>query len=449
MVRFFYFLIAVLFFSALGNTNCFAQKEWSRHSEPVLEGGDVKTWNHHLMWATVIFNPDAIRYEMWFTATSAETESWRPMHIGFATSFDGISWTVHPEPVLEPSAEGWDMWTVEEPAVIRERLPNAVIYKMWYSASSEFDDVFKIGYATSTDGINWVKDTLNNPVMVPGSDAWQVQGFSSAYVIKGEDGYKMWYTGWSKDWVFSNIGYATSEDGISWMPDSVNNPVIKKGKTLSWDDGAVGDPVVILIDTVYHMWFCGKRPNEGGPWQTGWATSDDGIHWKKFNDSTTTTPSYADSDPVLKRDDAIGKWDERNTVPGTVFFDQATKTFRMWYNGKTIGDTWKIGYAETIVTDIEGNDFTSIPGVFSLQQNYPNPFNPTTTISYQLPKISRVDLSVYNLLGQKVATLVNKKQPAGSYTVEFDGGKLASGVYYYVLETDAGFKQSRKLLLLK
>jgi len=87
------------------------------------------------------------------------------------------------------------------------------------------------------------------------------------------------------------------------------------------------------------------------------------------------------------------------------------------------------------------------PESFHLSQNYPNPFNPVTTISYQLPAASMIDLSIYNILGQKVATLVSGKQPAGVYKVEWDATGLASGVYFYRLSTDNGFMQTRKLIL--
>ena len=89
------------------------------------------------------------------------------------------------------------------------------------------------------------------------------------------------------------------------------------------------------------------------------------------------------------------------------------------------------------------------PEQFALFQNYPNPFNPTTVISYQLPAVSEVDLSIYNILGQKVTTLVSEKQPAGTYKVEWDASSFSSGIYLYRLETDKGFVQSRKLILLK
>ncbi len=93
------------------------------------------------------------------------------------------------------------------------------------------------------------------------------------------------------------------------------------------------------------------------------------------------------------------------------------------------------------------------PDNYFLDQNYPNPFNPTTTIRYQLPEASFVTLSIYNLLGEKVATLVSKEQANGFYEVNWNGRndfgeKLSSGIYFYRI--DAGdFRQTKKMLMLK
>jgi hypothetical protein len=98
------------------------------------------------------------------------------------------------------------------------------------------------------------------------------------------------------------------------------------------------------------------------------------------------------------------------------------------------------------------------PQEFELFQSYPNPFNPSTTIRYSLEKTAQVSLKVYNLLGIEVATLVNGRQEAGSYTVPFSaiggsasGGStstLASGVYFYRLEAGS-FVSTKKLILMK
>jgi hypothetical protein len=89
-----------------------------------------------------------------------------------------------------------------------------------------------------------------------------------------------------------------------------------------------------------------------------------------------------------------------------------------------------------------------VPGTFALEQNYPNPFNPTTTINFSLAKASNVKLLVYNILGQQVRTLIDTRMNAGQQSVVFDASKLASGVYFYRLET-GNFSSVKKMLLLK
>lgn len=95
------------------------------------------------------------------------------------------------------------------------------------------------------------------------------------------------------------------------------------------------------------------------------------------------------------------------------------------------------------------NETIHHPIAFNLIQNYPNPFNPKTVISYQLPTLIKVELSIYNILGQKVHNLVSKKQPAGTYKVEWDAAGFASGIYFYKLSTTNGYSKTKKLVLLK
>jgi photosystem II stability/assembly factor-like uncharacterized protein len=95
------------------------------------------------------------------------------------------------------------------------------------------------------------------------------------------------------------------------------------------------------------------------------------------------------------------------------------------------------------------------PTAFALEQNYPNPFNPSTGIRYQVSGVSDVRLEVFDMLGRKVSTLVNERQAAGSYQVNFNAANLASGTYLYRLETRSSgsqarsFTETKKMLLVK
>ncbi len=111
-------------------------------------------------------------------------------------------------------------------------------------------------------------------------------------------------------------------------------------------------------------------------------------------------------------------------------------------------------WLEQIITSVdnEGSDVNNLPRKYSLSQNYPNPFNPSTTINYSLPKAGHVTLRVFDILGRKVAELVNSKQNAGNYSVQFsaagEASNLSSGIYLYKLET-GNFMSVKKMIVLK
>ncbi|MBS1494683.1 MAG: T9SS type A sorting domain-containing protein [Bacteroidetes bacterium] len=125
---------------------------------------------------------------------------------------------------------------------------------------------------------------------------------------------------------------------------------------------------------------------------------------------------------------------------GTVFMKDSV-------NGICYGSNGKIFITGTggVTNIISGN---GMPNAFSLSQNYPNPFNPSTIISYQLAINSFVQFKIYNALGNEVQTLVNKKQNAGSYSVDFNATSLPSGIYFYKLVTEK-FSETKKMILIK
>ena len=106
---------------------------------------------------------------------------------------------------------------------------------------------------------------------------------------------------------------------------------------------------------------------------------------------------------------------------------------------------------EDIITDVKEQAKT-IPEKYFLSQNYPNPFNPTTIINYSIPVNGFVSLNVFNVLAQKVADLVNDKEPAGNYEISFDAQDLTSGIYFYrlsVISKAKSFTKTKKMILLK
>jgi hypothetical protein len=104
------------------------------------------------------------------------------------------------------------------------------------------------------------------------------------------------------------------------------------------------------------------------------------------------------------------------------------------------------GFRTTSITVISKERF--IPETFQLLQNYPNPFNPSTTIYYSVPSTGHVTINIYNILGEKVATLLDQIKPAGKYEVKFDASNLPSGIYICRLSWNERYT-SIKMLLLK
>ncbi len=123
-------------------------------------------------------------------------------------------------------------------------------------------------------------------------------------------------------------------------------------------------------------------------------------------------------------------------------------------DGFPVGDlNWFPDKKQQWLTDVKEVSNNIIPDNFVLEQNYPNPFNPSTYIVYSIPDEANVQLTVYNSLGQKIITLVNKKQISGTYRVQWDGKtgsglNVSSGIYFYKLKA-GNFTQTRKMILLR
>jgi len=102
----------------------------------------------------------------------------------------------------------------------------------------------------------------------------------------------------------------------------------------------------------------------------------------------------------------------------------------------------------TVMEPVGVSDQNQIVNEFVLEQNYPNPFNPSTIIRYQIAEKSNVILTVYNSIGKEISTLLNEVKPKGTFTIEFDGNNLPSGIYYLRLQA-GNFIDTKKMVLLR
>ncbi|MBC8321795.1 MAG: T9SS type A sorting domain-containing protein [Bacteroidetes bacterium] len=400
--------------------NLIAQETWEKsESNPVLTSAP---WSSSVASPVVIFEDDT--FKMWFGGDVVNGRA-----IGYAESPDGINWVTNVEPVIQGGNLGdWDA----------SKYPGSVIrindtLKMWYSGSSDnFGYDISIGYAWSLDNIDWY--VLPNKVLEHGDiGTWEETGVFQPVVYYDGTLYHMWYGGFEGTTLYDPMqeGYATSTDGIYWVKDTDNNPVITLGPSESFYDTWVIGTSVLYIEDKYYIWFAGWDGLGTNPfkyWSIGYATSLNGSDWIVEN---------ADM-PVIDYGEP-GEWDDIWARYCSVLIHE--DQLKMWYDGKGYGV--KIGYATDSYVGIkEKNDPLLLNVVIS-----PNPFYTSTTIEYNLKKSSIVQMSIFNHLGKQV-DFIQQIQASGQQQITWNALGYPSGVYYFRIQAGEQVA-SGKMLLMK
>ena len=336
---------------ALLATNALGQTKWTKYEgNPVLNLGGPGAWDDYSIFGPSVLSEDGT-YKIWYNGSDGSND-----RIGYATSTDGIVWTKYGgNPVLDLGAPGeWDDFRLIFSFVLFED----GMYKMWYTGGDGSN--YRIGYATSTDGIVWTK-YANNPVLDLGaSGEWDNHWVYASSVLFEDGTYKMWYSG--HDGYNVRIGYATSPDGIAWEKYE-GNPVLGLGGSGAWDDYHVSTPFVLFEDGTYKMWYSGY---DGSDDRIGYTTSPNGITWTKYA-----------GNPVLGLG-APGEWNDDEVGHPSVLFENGT--YKMWYGGSH-GSNWRIGYATSnatiaIRTDKliyrEGDSMTVYADVVNIDHDVPD-----------------------------------------------------------------------------
>ena len=364
---------------------------------------------------SVVF--DGTLYHMWYGKLNTEGDGDEKM--GYATSPDGLLWTLVKETVLSHSddPEAFDYIDASQGWVISD----GDTLKMWYWGNGL--DIGNIGYAWSLDGIEWTKvagsgtdGSIYDKVM----DGSEAIALATPSVVKKDGVYHLWYTraAIEEDGLIYRIGYAVSLDGLNWVNQSgsgTNGAVFDVGEAGSFDEGAVSWPTVIATENGFAMWYSGV--DAAGTIRLGYATSSDGVNWVRVSGNGTNGAVF-----------------DQAHFPYVLSFEEG---YKMWYG---IDGENTISYAVSgLKLGVEDNEVISPLAL----HNYPNPFVEKTTISFRLSAPSKVRITLYNLLGNIEKVIVSGYYPAGEGKAEVSGGDLVEGVYIYEVETGSGRERGK------
>ncbi len=276
-------------------------------------------------------------------------------------------------------------------------------------------------------------------------------------LLKTTDSGKTWQRYSIKDYQYPLRGYFINSE-IGWFTAGSGTDIMKTTNGgLNW----VELPNVPSFSNLNAVFFI----NENVGWAVGnrgiiLKTKDGGEHWilqtySEEPDKELTNLFFINE----KTGWAIG---EKGLIKitrngGNNWFEIEAPTCN-WLNDIYFIDEnngWIVGENGVILktsngglTFVENTTSSIVINNYLLEQNFPNPFNPNTTISYSIPKSAKVELKVFNLLGQEIATLVNEEKSPGNYEVNFNASNLPSGVYIYKMKAGE-YVQTRKMILLK
>ncbi|MDP2208373.1 MAG: hypothetical protein Q8K98_06330 [Bacteroidota bacterium] len=227
-----------------------AQAQFIKYEgNPVLRLGPAGSWeSKQVSHPRILF--DGKLFRMWYAGSNDTCRQ-----IGYATSVDGINWTKHPaNPVLKiGERSNFDGMVVSPGAVVFD----GIGYHIYYTARS-VANTEAVCHATSPDGITWTKDDANNPVLERGTTGWwDDYGVSAGPVLRQGTEWKMWYNGFRSDarW---HAGIATSSDGVHWTKDTLNNPLFEQGVSGTWDEYEQWLADVLPDSSYYEAFYFGN-----------------------------------------------------------------------------------------------------------------------------------------------------------------------------------------------
>jgi len=294
--------------------------KWSQlENAPVGKNGHVAVWDDSNT-QMLMFSGGKATYnnDLWAYRTSSALSNGMIINDSITTN-----WTRFDDnPIIKKGASGsWNENYALDPDVL---FMNGT-YKMWFGGSKPGDTFVNTGYATSSDGLNWTEYS-GNPVL---SQA------GNAHVVYMQGTYYMAYSYWKTPGSNTQIGWATSNDGITWTK-SASNPIIVPGGNGGWDDWSVGASNLVWTGSQFYLYYSAEAVQASMQAKLGVATSYDGVTWTKYG-----------SNPILSK--SPGSWDNKHIYRGTSVIALPGGGYGMWYGGSGDFTTEleQIGYAKS------------------------------------------------------------------------------------------------------
>lgn len=353
----------------------------------------LRTTDGGTTWTSIYNNPSQLLYATYFNdANTGSITGASPNHIQRTTN-GGSSWTTQLNSV-----------------------PSSILKILYINSSSATAISSSFIYSTTNSGTNWISKLSLNEA-----------GYSDIAFINANTGFVVGSNGVGK----------TTNGGVNWT-----------------SGGAIGSFLGISNLDGLNILCCGytvsgiKKSTDGG---NNFFTVLDGSIFNtiftsiKYLDINNAV-SVGENGKIIKSSNSGINWVQQQS-------NVTSNLNRVFFVNSLTG--WIVGNGGVILKTTTGGVTvginpitTNIPNAYVLEQNYPNPFNPSTSIAWKLPTSEFVTIKIYDENGKEISTLVNESLRAGEYKINFDGDKLASGIYFYCINAGE-FINSKRMVLVK
>jgi pimeloyl-ACP methyl ester carboxylesterase len=245
--------------------------DWSRDTFQSITVGSSDNWEKEVSGPFVMFDPTTSIYKMWYTSLNSDhwTYGLDRFRLRYASSSSDLKWNIYPDWSMYGTTNSWDSGgTWYGKSIIKDTK-----YRLWYAGTNDqplgLNSYWRIGYATSTDGIlNWTKENNGNPITIQN----ETDNVQYPVVIFSNNIYNMWYSSGVGD-SNNQIYYAYSKDGIIWVKTANENPALTRTPG-TFDQYGIIPNTVLLENGVLKMWYSGW---DGSNWRIGYATASASI----------------------------------------------------------------------------------------------------------------------------------------------------------------------------